>query len=169
MSWGLEGEEEREGEGLPPLSRATLAANDPPSPLPPFDLPPFDAHASSHPNQPKLSGYPSLLTVARKRLTDGLCSNLGAVCASAASLLAGGGGGVAAAPAAAAFPSSSSSPAERAAQAALHRAALKAYVFFVSWLQAQADEEDKSASAALTNAAATAATATPRPADPSRR
>jgi len=144
---------------LPPLSRATLAANDPPSPLPPFDLPPFDAHASSHPNQPKLSGYPSLLTVARKRLTDGLCSNLGAVCASAASLLAGGGGGGAAAPAAAAFPSSSSSPAERAAQAALHRAALKAYVFFVSWLQAQADEEDKSASAALTNAAATAANA----------
>ena len=131
-----------------------MAANDPP-----FDLPPFDAHASSHPNQPKLSGYPSLLTVARKRLTDGLCSNLGAVCASAASLLAGGGGGGAAAPAAAAFPSSSSSPAERAAQAALHRAALKAYVFFVSWLQAQADEEDKSASAALTNAAATAANA----------
>ena len=131
-----------------------MAANNPP-----FDLPPFDAHASSHPNQPKLSGYPSLLTVARKRLTDGLCSNLGAVCASAASLLAGGGGGGAAAPAAAAFPSSSSSPAERAAQAALHRAALKAYVFFVSWLQAQADEEDKSASAALTNAAATAANA----------
>ena len=84
------------------------------------------------------SAYPSLSPTSRKRLVDGLASGLSVVAASAPALTT----------------SPPPDAGERAAQATLHRSALKAYVFFLAWVQAQADDEASAAVAAGGGAAA---------------
>ena len=87
------------------------------------------------------SAFPALTPLSRKRLTDGLASGTSVVAASAAALLA----------------TPPTAPADRDAQASLHRSALKAYTFFLAWLQTQADEE-----AAAGGGGGAAAAAAPR-------
>ncbi len=61
---------------------------------------------------------------------DGLCSNLSVLGLSIGALVS---------------VTEPEDPAEHEASSALHRSALKAYVFFLSWLTSAAEEEDRAA------------------------
>ena len=94
-------------------------------------------------------GFGHLDSIVRHRLLDGLCSNLSVLCLSAAALAGAGDG--------------ADEAGEREASAAAHRAALHAYVFFLSWLCGAAEAEARAvAPAAPTGAPLVVSHETPR-------
>jgi hypothetical protein len=83
-------------------------------------------------------GFAHLDSIARRRLVDGLCSNLSVLCLSVSALVAAEAAG--------------DDGGEREAAAAGHRNALHAYVFFLSWLYSAAEAEVRAAAAAAPGA-----------------
>ena len=69
-------------------------------------------------------------SISRTRLVDGLCSNLSVLSLSIGALTS---------------VQEPDDPAEHEASCASHRSALKAYVFFLSWLTSAAEDEEKAA------------------------
>ena len=82
----------------------------------------------SHPVQRR--GFKHLSSISRTRLVDGLCSNLSVLSLSIGALTS---------------VQEPDDPAEHEASCASHRSALKAYVFFLSWLTSAAEDEEKAA------------------------
>ncbi|CAL5220968.1 g3074 [Coccomyxa viridis] len=77
-----------------------------------------------------IRGFKHVSSISRKRLVDGLCSNLSVLGLSIGALVS---------------VQEPDDPAEHEASAASHRSALKAYAFFLSWLTALAEEEAQTA------------------------
>lgn len=75
-------------------------------------------------------GFKHVSSISRKRLVDGLCSNLSVLGLSIGALVS---------------VTEPEDPAEHEASSASHRSALKAYTFFLSWLTSVAEEEDRAA------------------------
>ena len=73
-------------------------------------------------------GFKHISSISRKRLVDGLCSNLSVLGLSIGALVS---------------VTEPEDPAEHEASSASHRSALKAYTFFLSWLTSAAEEEDR--------------------------
>ena len=71
-------------------------------------------------------GFKHVSSISRKRLVDGLCSNLSVLGLSIGALVS---------------VQEPDDPAEHEASLASHRSVLKAYTFFLSWLTTQAEEE----------------------------
>ena len=75
-------------------------------------------------------GFKHVSSISRKRLVDGLCSNLSVLGLSIGALVS---------------VQNPQDPAEHEASSASHRSALKAYAFFLSWLTALAEDEARAA------------------------
>ena len=87
-------------------------------------IPPLNMHVYRR-------GFKHVSSISRKRLVDGLCSNLSVLGLSIGALVS---------------VQEPQDPAEHEASSASHRSALKAYAFFLSWLTALAEEEARTAS-----------------------
>jgi len=75
-------------------------------------------------------GFKHVSSISRKRLVDGLCSNLSVLGLSIGALVS---------------VQEPDDPAEHEASSASHRSVLKAYTFFLSWLTTLAEEEARMA------------------------